>query len=129
MSPHHYRHRASVSALLVLMFMAAHRVRHAPERLAGLPYLVASTAPSRSDGGTLYPVTSYDYAVLPLFLLMAEICMAAGMGKSLYRLVYVWIGRMRGGLAIATSALCLLCGAGSSSIATAATIGLVPCRR
>jgi tripartite ATP-independent transporter DctM subunit len=71
-------------------------------------------------------VTSYDYAVLPLFLLMAEICMAAGMGQSLYRLVYAWIGRIRGGLAIATLGACAFFAAASaSSIATAATIGLV----
>ncbi len=64
--------------------------------------------------------------MLPLFLLMAEICMAAGMGKSLYRLVYVWIGRMRGGLAIATIGGCaFFAAASSSSIATAATLGLV----
>jgi C4-dicarboxylate transporter DctM subunit len=71
-------------------------------------------------------VTNYDYAVLPLFLLMAEICMAAGMGQSLYRLVYVWIGRMRGGLAIATLGACaFFAAASSSSIATAVTLGLV----
>jgi C4-dicarboxylate transporter, DctM subunit len=71
-------------------------------------------------------VTNYDYAVLPLFLLMAEICMAAGMGQSLYRLVYVWIGRMRGGLAIATIGACAcFAAASSSSIATAVTLGLV----
>lgn len=71
-------------------------------------------------------VTNYDYAVLPLFLLMAEICMAAGMGKSLFRLVNAWIGRMRGGLAIASLGACAaFAAASSSSIATAATIGLV----
>ena len=71
-------------------------------------------------------VTNYDYAVLPLFLLMAEICMAAGMGQSLYRLVYVWIGRLRGGLAIATLGACaFFAAASSSSIATAVTLGLV----
>jgi C4-dicarboxylate transporter DctM subunit len=71
-------------------------------------------------------VTNYDYAVLPLFLLMAEICLAAGMGQSLYRLVYVWIGRMRGGLAVATLGACaLFAAASSSSIATTATMGVV----
>lgn len=71
-------------------------------------------------------VTNYDYCVLPLFLLMAEICMAAGMGQSLYRLVYAWLGRIRGGLAVATLGACaLFAAASSSSIATAATLGLV----
>ncbi len=44
-------------------------------------------------------VSNYDYCVLPLFLLMASICLKAGLGQSLFRLVYVWIGRMRGDLA------------------------------
>jgi len=94
---------------------------------AGFAYLVTWGGALQVVTAVPYTlVTSYDYAVLPLFLLMAEICMAAGMGQSLYRLVYVWIGRLRGGLAIATLGACaFFAAASSSSIATAATVGLV----
>lgn len=117
-----------VSALLVLMFMGM-PIGFAMllSGFAGFAYLVSFNGAFQVLTAVPYTlVTSYDYAVLPLFLLMAEICMAAGMGKSLYRLVYVWIGRMRGGLAIATLGACaFFAAASSSSIATAATIGLV----
>lgn len=116
------------AVLLVLMFMGM------PIGFAMLLCGVAGFAYLVTLGGAfqvlaMVPyglVTNYDYAVLPLFLLMAEICMAAGMGQSLYKLVYVWIGRLRGGLAIATMGACaFFAAASSSSIATAVTLGLV----
>jgi C4-dicarboxylate transporter DctM subunit len=71
-------------------------------------------------------ISNYDYCVLPLFLLMADICLNAGLGKSLFQLVYVWIGRIQGGLAVATIGACAMFAAASaSSIATAVTIGMV----
>jgi len=119
---------AGFAVLLVLMFMGM------PIGFAMLLCGVAGFAYLVTLGGAfqvlaMVPyglVTNYDYAVLPLFLLMAEICMAAGMGQSLYKLVYMWIGRMRGGLAIATMGACaFFAAASSSSIATAVTLGLV----
>jgi C4-dicarboxylate transporter DctM subunit len=71
-------------------------------------------------------ISNYDYCVLPLFLLMAAICLNAGLGRSLFRLAYVLIGRLRGGLSVASIGACALFSAASaSSIATAATIGVV----
>jgi len=71
-------------------------------------------------------ISNYDYCVLPLFLLMAAICLNAGLGRSLFRLAYVLIGRLRGGLSVASIGACALFAAASaSSIATAATIGVV----
>ncbi len=119
---------AGVLVLLVLMFMGM-PIGFAMllTGFAGFAYVVSINGALQVVTTVPYTlVTNYDYAVLPLFLLMAEICMAAGMGQSLYRLVYVWIGRMRGGLAIATLGACAsFAAASSSSIATAATVGLV----
>lgn len=71
-------------------------------------------------------ISNYDYCVLPLFLLMASICLNAGLGRSLFRMAYVWIGRLPGGLSVATIGACAFFGAVSaSSIATAVTIGVV----
>jgi C4-dicarboxylate transporter DctM subunit len=71
-------------------------------------------------------ISDYNYSVLPLFLLMASICLHAGLGESLYNLVYTWLGRLPGGLAIATIGACAFFAAAcASSIATALTIGLV----
>jgi tripartite ATP-independent transporter DctM subunit len=71
-------------------------------------------------------ISNYDYCVLPLFLFMAAICLNAGLGRSLFRLVYTWIGNVSGGLAAATIGSCAFFSAASaSSIATAVTMGLV----
>jgi tripartite ATP-independent transporter DctM subunit len=65
-------------------------------------------------------------SVLPLFLLMGSFAFESGMSEDMYRTVYVWLGRFRGGLAMATVGACALFAAISgSSIATAATLGRV----
>jgi C4-dicarboxylate transporter, DctM subunit len=75
------------------------------------------------------PYTTFanqDLSVIPLFVLMGSFAFAAGISEDMYRTVYVWLGRFRGGLAMATIAACAMfaaiCG---SSIATAATLGKV----
>lgn len=71
-------------------------------------------------------ISNYDFCVLPLFLLMASICLNSGLAKSLFNLVYTWLGRLNGGLSIATVGACALFAAASaSSIATAVTMGMV----
>lgn len=71
-------------------------------------------------------LSSYDYTVIPMFILMGSIAFTAGMGRSLYDAGYTLFGRMRGGLAMATVAGCAgfaaICG---STSATAAAMGRV----
>jgi tripartite ATP-independent transporter DctM subunit len=70
--------------------------------------------------------SSYDFSVLPLFLLMAEIIFVSGISKDLFELVAKWLGKIRGGLAMATIGACTIFAAiSSSALATAVTIGLV----
>lgn len=72
------------------------------------------------------PYTSFadeTLCVLPLFLLMGNFAFKSGMSEDMYRTAYVWLGRFRGGLAMATVAACALFAAISgSAIATAATL-------
>jgi len=71
-------------------------------------------------------ISNYNYSVLPLFLFMASICLNSGLGKSLYNLMYTWVGRLPGGLAIATIFACGVFSAiSSSSIACTLTVGLI----
>lgn len=93
----------------------------------GFTYLVNLSGATHIIATVPYNVISnYDYCVLPLFLLMAGICFHSGLAKSLFNLVYTWIGRLHGGLAVATIGACaMFAAASSSSIATAVTIGLV----
>jgi tripartite ATP-independent transporter DctM subunit len=78
---------------------------------------------------TTVPYTTFadeTLSVLPLFLLMGAFAFESGMSEDMYRTVYVWLGRFRGGLAMATIAACALFAAISGSgIATAATLGRV----
>lgn len=69
---------------------------------------------------------AYSLVVLPLFVLMGNLIAGAGISMDLFRAAQVFIGRRRGGLAMATVAACggfgAICG---SSVATAATMGKV----
>jgi C4-dicarboxylate transporter, DctM subunit len=69
---------------------------------------------------------SYTLSVVPLFILMGHFGFHSGLSSDIYNTGYHWLGRMRGGLAMATIAGCAgfaaICGA---SPATAATMGTV----
>lgn len=61
----------------------------------------------------------WGYVTLPMFILMGNFALHAGIGMDAYRAADVWIGRMRGGLAVTTTAACALFGfASGSSVAT-----------
>jgi len=73
--------------------------------LAGIPYSV---------------VMSFILTSLPVFLLMGLFAMYAGVTEDAYRVGYNWLGKLPGGLGLATIAACAGFGACSgSSIATA----------
>ena len=69
---------------------------------------------------------AYSLSVIPLFILMGNFLSHGGLSAALYRAAYAFVGRFRGGLAIATILACggfsALCG---SSLATTATMGKV----
>lgn len=68
-------------------------------------------------------VSSYTFSVLPLFLLMGEFASISGLMRDTYYAVYAWLGRVPGGLAMATIGGCAGFGAVSgSSIAGASTM-------
>jgi C4-dicarboxylate transporter DctM subunit len=69
---------------------------------------------------------NYDLSVIPLFLLMGAFCYYAGLSRDLYDMVHSWLGRLRGGLAMATVGACAgFAAISGSSLATAATMGTV----
>lgn len=82
------------------------------EAMAG----VLSTAP-------LSTASSYELISVPLFILMAEFVIMSGVADNLFKAAATWVGRVPGGLAMATA----LAGAGfgaisGSSTASAATL-------
>ncbi len=71
-------------------------------------------------------VADYNLSVIPLFVLMGELCALAGISSDLYNTVYKLLGKLRGGLAITTIGACAaFASVSGSSMATAATMGTV----
>lgn len=69
---------------------------------------------------------SYEFAVVPLFMLMGTVVGRSGIGEDAYHSARAWVGHIRGGLAMATVCGCGLFAATSgSSLATAVTMGKV----
>lgn len=83
---------------------------------ASMMFGVLQTAP-------LSVTASYELISIPMFLLMAEFVILSGVANDLFRAASTWVGRIPGGLGIATA----LAGAGfgaisGSSTASAATL-------
>jgi C4-dicarboxylate transporter DctM subunit len=93
----------------------------------GLWYLISPAAAMVKTGLIPFEImANWDLAVLPLFLLMAQVIFASGLSEDLYDVAAKWLGRLRGGIAIATVGGCAVFAAVSaSSLATAVTMGLV----
>jgi tripartite ATP-independent transporter DctM subunit len=95
--------------------------------VGGFAYIVGG-APALKNVGhtTARTVTDYNFAIIPLFLLMGSFATTSGMSRELFRAANAFLGHLRGGLGIATIAACggfaAICG---SSVATAATFSRV----
>ncbi len=73
-----------------------------------------------------YVVANYTFIVLPMFIFMGEMAFQGGIGILLYKAASKWLGRLHGGLAMATTAAAALLGAiTGSTLAAAATFGKI----
>ena len=83
----------------------------------GLPILlgVLQTTP-------LSAVTSYELITIPMFLLMADLVLLSGVADDLFKTAAAWVGRIPGGLGMATA----LAGAGFGSICGTSTVFSAP---
>ncbi len=115
--------------LLVIIFLLRMPVGFAMAfvGLIGFSCLVSTEAGLSILARDVFHVfSSYSLTVIPMFVLMGSLASASGMSKRLYDASYSLLGRLRGGLAIATVAGCAgfaaICG---STNATAAAMGKV----
>lgn len=78
-------------------------------------------------GQTLWaPSSNFVLVAVPLFLLMGEILLRAGLSDRLYKALNVWLNRLPGGVLHTNIVSCAIFSAISgSSVATAATMGSV----
>src|SRR5438128_3738750 len=95
--------------------------------VTGFAYLNGSGPALKIVGHTsMRTVTDWNFAVVPMFLLMGSFATTSGMSRELFRAANAFLGHRRGGLGIATIAACggfaAICG---SSVATAATFSKV----
>lgn len=93
----------------------------------GFSCLVSAEAAVRVVAKDFYSIfSSYSLSVIPMFAWMGYLAFYAGIGSQLFTLAYKLLGRLPGGLAVATQAACAVFGAVcGSSTATAATIGAI----
>ena len=77
--------------------------------------------------------SSYGLTVIPLFVMMGQVSFHAGISRRLFHSAYVWIGHLRGGLAMATVGACAgfgaICGSGPATAATMAAVALPEMKR
>ena len=106
-----------VSGLLLALMMGAHI--GVALGLAGFAGIYLSVGPDAAFAQlTAIPfgtTNSFALAVIPLFILMGSFATVSGITTELFRMAYVWLGSLRGGLAMATVMSSAAFGAASGS--------------
>ncbi len=73
-------------------------------------------------------LSSYGLTVIPLFILMGQICFYSGVNERMYRAAHAWLGHIQGGLAMATVLACAgfaaICGSNTATAATMSSVAL-----
>ena len=97
--------------------------------LAGLWYVLTPEAALALIGTEVWSTFSkYGLSVIPLFIFMGQVCFYSGVNKNLYNTAYKWMGRTRGGLAMATIMACAgfsaICGSNTATAATMTAVAL-----
>ena len=93
----------------------------------GFGYIVGSGPALQMIGMTsMRTVTDFNFAVIPMFLLMGAFVSASGMSRELFQTANTFVGHLKGGLGVATIAACGgFAAISGSSVATAATFSAV----
>ena len=106
-----------VSLLLVWLALGAHI--GVALGLAGFLGIYLSVGPDAAfaqiSAVPFGTTNSFALAVIPLFILMGSFATVSGITTELFRMAYVWIGGLRGGLAMATVMSSAAFGAASGS--------------
>ena len=134
MSP--FQAGAAGIAVLVLLLFAGMPVAFAMGivGLAGFSLVVSPPAAMSLVALDLYDAfASYNLTVIPLFVLMGQVSLHAGISRKLFDAAYHWVGFLPGGMAMATVGACTgfgaICGSGPATAATMASVALPEMRR
>ncbi len=102
--------------------------------LGGLWCLLTPEAALSMLGNEIWNVfPKYGLTVIPMFILMGQVCFYSGVNKNLYETAHTWMGRTRGGLAMATIMACAgfaaICGSNTATAATMTAVALPEMRK
>jgi tripartite ATP-independent transporter DctM subunit len=113
-----------IAALLVSILAGMHiMVSLGMIGFVGMIALAGMGAATSGVSTIFYSVTaSFHFSVVPMFLLMGFFAMRAGLGEDLFNAASKWLGRLPGGLAIATTGGAAAFGAASGSSVGTATL-------
>ncbi|ESR25341.1 TRAP transporter large permease [Lutibaculum baratangense] len=100
----------------------------------GVGLLLNPTAALAMLGQIAYQTgLNYELSVVPLFILMGNLIVQAGLADKLYAASQAWLGHRKGGLAMATVMACggfsAVCGSSLATAATMAKVAMPPMRR
>lgn len=115
---------ASIAALVILLLAGLHvAVALGVVGVVGFTLLTDWSAGLGLLRTTPYKVVAnFTFFAIPVFILMGQFANYGGLSSDIYDVVHKWMGRVRGGLAMATTASCATFAAAcGSSVATAAT--------
>jgi tripartite ATP-independent transporter DctM subunit len=122
---------AGIVLLLAVIFLFRIPVGFAMGALGFAGYaLILNMNAARAMLGTVVwdTFSSYGLTVIPLFILMGQICFYSGVNERLYKTAYVWMGQIRGGMAMATVLACggfaAICGSNTATAATMSSVAL-----
>jgi len=95
----------------------------------GLAYTISWDAALGMIGTDLWQTfSSYGLTVIPMFILMGQICFYSQVNERLYNAAYKWFGQVKGGLAITTVMACAgfaaICGSNTATAATMTAVAL-----
>lgn len=95
----------------------------------GVMFVVSAKAALNLVGADLWSTfSSYGLTVIPMFVLMGEICFYSQVNERIYNAAYKWLGHVRGGLAITTVWACAgfaaICGSNTATAATMTAVAL-----
>lgn len=124
-----------IATLLVLMFTSL-PVAYAMAIIGFVGFCILTSLQAGLNllSRDLYSVfSSYSLTLIPLFVFMGYIAFYAGTSSRLFDVAYKFLGRIRGGLAMATIGACsafgAICGSATATSATMGTIAIPEMKR
>ena len=113
----------SVTLILAILCGVNVMVALALVGTVGLTAIAGFDAASALLGNVFFDTThSFNFSVIPMFLMMGFFAMRAGLGQDMFDAATKWLGHMRGGLAIATTIGAATFGAAAGSSVGTATV-------